>query len=153
MFCWCCNGTFSRTNGAWHKWLCPRLNYSIPTMILLTLAAMLLYPIIAVGFSLMLAIYASCLSTREGQGLSYLLRFSIINNKKYIQRELNVSSKEAYLYAILIGIFLVIPLSLMAATILSLLLIVIGTIPAELICLQYLSRLNYNSIRQCCTRF
>ena len=153
MFCWCCNGTFSKTGGKWHKWLCPRLNLPIPIMVLLTIATMLLFPLVVVVLSLMLAIYASILSTREGQGLSYLLRFSIINNRRYIMRTQNVSSKWSWFFAILIGVFIVIPTSLLVAALLSVVLIAIGTIPVELLCLQYLARLTFNCIRQYCTCF
>ena len=148
MFCWCCNGTFSKRNGAWHKWLCPRLNLPHPVMILLTILIMLLYPLIIIVLCLLLAIYASCVSTRQGDGLSILLRFSVINNKEYIMQEWPKLTKcECWALAILLAVFIFIPLSLLLATILASVVIALGIIPFWLLCLQFLGRLMCNCFR------
>ena len=65
MFCWCCNGTYSKTGFDWHRYLCPRLDYSIPVMVALTLGVMIFLPIIVLVLAIAGAIYASVLSTKE----------------------------------------------------------------------------------------
>ena len=65
MFCWCCNGTYSKTGFDWHKYLCPRLDYSIPVMVALTFGVMIFLPIIVLVLAIAGAIYASVLSKKE----------------------------------------------------------------------------------------
>ena len=135
MFCWCCNGTYNKESSAWHTWLCPQLDLPVPAMVVLTLLTMALYPLIVAALCLLLAFYVSCASSRKGNGIEALCKYSVNNNQQYIMKEWELTRCECWALAILIGLVTIIPLSLLAATVLAIIITILGIIPWWLLCI------------------